>query len=146
MKYKQLLLVIFAIAMCAISLSAAADPALVAARQKVFGIENVDANTGAVKKDKVIFSWLTNTTYAVSVLGRVIMLDSYVTRLELTPGRTPFVIQDMVNLKPEAQDLTVGDFRTGESDQAALIAELRDEIRRLSERVDAGFAELRSAH
>jgi hypothetical protein len=35
--------------MCAISLSAAADPALIAARQKVFGIENVDANTGAVK-------------------------------------------------------------------------------------------------
>ena len=63
-----------------ISLASAATW-LIAARQKVFGIENVDANTGAVKKDKVIFSWLTNTTYAVSVLGRVIMLDSYVTRL-----------------------------------------------------------------
>ncbi len=64
-----------------------------------------------------------------------------VARASLEPGGAI-----VVNLKPEAQDLTVGDFRTGESDQAALIAELRDEIRRLSERVDAGFAELRSAH
>jgi uncharacterized membrane protein YcaP (DUF421 family) len=52
----------------------------------------------------------------------------------------------VVDLKPDARDVTVGEFRTGESDQAALIAELRDEIRRLSERVDAGFAELRSGH
>jgi len=52
----------------------------------------------------------------------------------------------VVDLKPDAQDLTVGDFRAGESDQAALIAELRDEIRRLSERVDSGFAELRTGH
>lgn len=50
----------------------------------------------------------------------------------------------VVDLKPDARDVTVGEFRTGESDQAALIAELRAEIRRLSERVDAGFAQLRS--
>jgi uncharacterized membrane protein YcaP (DUF421 family) len=50
----------------------------------------------------------------------------------------------VVDLKPDARDVTVGDFRAGESDQAALIAELRDEIRRLTERVDSGFAELRS--
>jgi len=31
--------------------SAAADPAMIKARQKFFGIENVDAMTGAVKKD-----------------------------------------------------------------------------------------------
>jgi hypothetical protein len=111
---------LFAIAMCSISLAAAADPALIAARQKVFGIENVDANTGAVKKDRVIFSWLTNTTYAASVLGRVIMLDSYVTRLELTPGRVPFVIQDLVNLKPEAILLGHGHF--DHADNAAYIA------------------------
>src|SRR5215471_17740630 len=82
-------------------LAAAADPALVKARQKFFGIENVDAATGAVKKDKVIVSWLSNTSYAVSVLGRVIITDSYVTRLEVTPGRVPFVVQDLVDLKPE---------------------------------------------
>lgn len=55
----------------------------------------------------------------------------------LEPGGTI-----VVNLKEEAQDLTVSDFRAGEADQAALINQLRDEIRRLSERVDAGFGEL----
>src|SRR6185436_12796568 len=63
----------------------------IAARQKFFGIENVDAATGAVKSDKIIFSWATNTTYVVSVLGRIVMMDSYVTRLEVEPGRTNFV-------------------------------------------------------
>ncbi len=56
----------------------------------------------------------------------------------LEPGGTI-----VVDLKPDAQDVTVADFRAGERGQAALIAELRDEIRRLSERVDAGFAEQR---
>lgn len=51
--------------------------------------------------------------------------------------------QIVVNLKPDAQDLTVSDFRSGEADQVALINELRDEIRRLTERVDAGFGELK---
>ncbi|HWZ73537.1 MAG TPA: MBL fold metallo-hydrolase [Casimicrobiaceae bacterium] len=120
MKPRQLISALFAIALCSISLAAAADPAMVAARQKIFGIENVDANTGAVRKDKVIFSWLTNTTYAASVLGRVIMLDSYVTRLELTRGRTPFLIQDLVDLKPEAILLGHGHF--DHADNAAYIA------------------------
>lgn len=61
-----------------------------------------------------------------------------VAKASLEPGGTI-----VVDLKPEAQDVTVGDFRAGELGQAGLIAELRDEIRRLSERVDAGFAGLR---
>jgi uncharacterized membrane protein YcaP (DUF421 family) len=61
-----------------------------------------------------------------------------VERASLEPGGSI-----VVDLKPEAEDLTVGDFRAGEAGQAALIAELRDEIRRLSERVDSGFADLR---
>src|SRR5438874_6024379 len=120
MKRKQIISALFAIAICSIVFVATAATPLVAARQKVFGIENVDANTGAVKKDKVIFSWLTNTTYAVSVLGRVIMLDSYVTRLELTQGRTPFVVQDLVDLKPEAILLGHGHF--DHADNVAYIA------------------------
>src|SRR5882672_5609666 len=58
------------------------DPALVQARQKFFGVENVDRK-GRVDRDKVIFSWGTNTTYVVSVKGRVILLDSYINRPEL---------------------------------------------------------------
>src|SRR6267378_1317217 len=71
------------------------DAELIAARQKFFGVENVDAVTGAVAKDKVILSWLTNTTYAVSVRGRIVLLDTFATRLEVAPGRTNFVIKDM---------------------------------------------------
>jgi uncharacterized membrane protein YcaP (DUF421 family) len=61
-----------------------------------------------------------------------------VARASLEPGGSI-----VVDLKPEAEDLTVGDFRAGEMGQAALIAALRTEIQRLTERVDAGFAELK---
>src|SRR6266481_6791291 len=78
------------------------DPALVAARSKVFGPENVDQRTGAVDNHLVIISWITNASFAASVQGRVVLLDTFVTRLEVFPGRTPFVIQDLVDLRPEA--------------------------------------------
>ena len=45
---------------------AAVDPAMVAARMKIFGPENVDASSGALKKDKVLFSWISHITGAVS--------------------------------------------------------------------------------
>jgi uncharacterized membrane protein YcaP (DUF421 family) len=49
----------------------------------------------------------------------------------------------VVDLKPDAQDLTVGDYR---DDQARMIEELRSEIRRLTEHVDSGLARLQSGH
>ena len=109
MRLERILLAGMLAAACSHAI-AAVDPAMIKARQKFFGAENVDAATGAVKKDKVIFSWATNTTYVTSILGRVVMLDSYVTRLELAPGRTPFVIQDLVDVKPEAIFLGHGHF------------------------------------
>jgi hypothetical protein len=96
------------------------DAALVAARQKIFGIDNVDAKTGDVAKDKVIFSWITNASFAASVLGRVVLLDTFVTRLETTPGRTPFTIQDLVDLKPEA--LFIGHGHFDHADNAAYLS------------------------
>ncbi|HWM42059.1 MAG TPA: hypothetical protein VNP36_06445, partial [Burkholderiales bacterium] len=56
-----------------------ASPELIAAREKFFGVENVDARSGRVAGDKVLFSWLTNTTYAVSIRGRIVLLDSFAT-------------------------------------------------------------------
>jgi hypothetical protein len=97
-----------------------ADPVMINARQKFFGKENVDARTGDLSKDKVIFSWLTNSTFAVSIAGRVMYFDTFVTRLEVTPGRAPFVIKDMVDLKPEAILLGHGHF--DHADNAAYIA------------------------
>src|SRR5215475_12123718 len=96
------------------------DPAMVAARQKIFGTENVDARSGQVRSDKVIFSWITNASFAASVRGRVVLLDTFVTRLEVTAGRTPLVIQDLVDLKPEALFLGHGHF--DHADNAAYIS------------------------
>ena len=95
-------------------------PQVIRARQMVFGLENVDATTGVVAPEKVLFSWLTNASFAASVQGHVILLDTYVTRLEVAPGRTPFVIADLVNLKPEA--ILIGHGHFDHADNAAYIA------------------------
>src|SRR5712691_3720959 len=39
---------------------------LVKARQFFFGAENVEARTGVVDRDEVIFTWLTNSSIGVS--------------------------------------------------------------------------------
>src|SRR4249920_870432 len=91
-----------ALGVCTSNALAAADPAMLKARQKFFGIDNVDVNTGAVKKDKVIASWATNTTYVVSIMGRVVLLDSYITTPQL-PGSpidrryAPVLPQDFID-------------------------------------------------
>jgi hypothetical protein len=124
----------FKLAVCAAMVMAAfasvapakdADPALVTARQKFFGVENVDEK-GHVKKDKVIFSWATNTTYVASVRGRVMLLDSYLLHAELpTAGpidrrRTKALPQDFVDLKPEA--IFLGHGHGDHADNAAFVA------------------------
>ena len=99
-----------------------APAAMIAARQRFFGPDNVDPENARVDKDKVIFSWLTNATFAAAMRGHVVLLDSFVTRLEVVPGRTPFVIQDLVDLQPEAIFLGHGHF--DHADNAAYIAAL----------------------
>ncbi len=98
-----------------------ASDALVAARQKIFGVENVNARNGAVREDRVVFSWLTNASFAAAVRGHVVLLDTFITRLEVKPGRTPLVIQDLVDLKPEYIFLGHGHF--DHADNAAYIAQ-----------------------
>ena len=123
MKHKPILAALAAAGAISAStcvLAAAADPAMIAARQKIFGIENVDAKTGEVHKDKIVFSWLGHVSGAVSFHGRVIMMDTYVARLEVEPGRTPFVIKDLVDLKPEAAFISHG--HGDHADNAAFLA------------------------
>lgn len=84
--------------------AAAKPPAtadMVRARTLIFGAEHVDQRTGQVDPSQVIFSWLTNATLAASVKGHVILLDTFVHRPETVPGRTPFVVEDLVSLAPE---------------------------------------------
>lgn len=94
--------------------------AIVAARQKIFGLDNVDPKSGAVRQDKVIVSWITNASFAVAVKGHVLLLDTFVTRLETTPGRTPLVIQDLVDVTPDY--IFIGHGHFDHADNAAYIA------------------------
>jgi hypothetical protein len=101
-----------------------ADLALIKARQKIFGVENIDEK-GNVKQDKVILSWATNTTYVASVLGRVILLDSYISRPELPTSPvdrryTPLLPSDLVDARPEA--IFIGHGHGDHADNAAYIA------------------------
>src|SRR5689334_181806 len=102
---KRLLSACAAVATALFSLNAAAKPPatadMVRARNLVFGAEHVDQRTAQVDSGKVIFSWLTNATLAASVKGHVILLDTFVHRAEAVPGRTPFVVEDLVSLNPE---------------------------------------------
>jgi hypothetical protein len=50
-----------------------------------------------------------------------VLLDTFVTRLEVQPGRTPFVIQDLVDLKPEY--IFIGHGHFDHADNAAYIAQ-----------------------
>lgn len=122
MKRKALVLALAALGMTSIgSLALAAEtPDTIAARQKIFGFENVDPKTGQVDREKVVFSWLGHMSGAVSMGGRIFMLDTYVPRLEVAPGRTPFVIKDLVDLKPEAA--FVGHGHSDHADNAVFIA------------------------
>jgi hypothetical protein len=93
---------------------------MIQARIKIFGLENVDPRTGEIQKDKVVMSWLTHTSMAIAIQGRVILTDTFVARLETTPGRTPFVIKDVVDLNPEA--IFIGHGHGDHADNAAFIA------------------------
>jgi L-ascorbate metabolism protein UlaG (beta-lactamase superfamily) len=107
-----------------IAATAATPGDIVKARQKFFGVENVDAN-GNVKGDKVILSWASNTTYIASIMGRVIMLDSYITQVQLptTPidrRYSKMLPQDFVDVKPEA--IFLGHGHGDHADNAAFVA------------------------
>jgi hypothetical protein len=108
-----------ALAVSTASAAVAADQTVAAARKKFFGIENVDKR-GELPKDKVVFSWLGHMSGAVSLGGHVIMLDSYIARLEVTPGRTPIALKDLVDLKPEALFISHG--HGDHADNAVFIA------------------------
>jgi L-ascorbate metabolism protein UlaG (beta-lactamase superfamily) len=142
MNRKTVLGVAVSAALCGMSLGAAAhdrddddrdgfrghhhpvDPKLVQARQKFFGIENVDSR-GRVKKDKVIFSWATNTTYAASLGGRVMLFDSYINKPELPTApidtrRSKVLPQDFIDARPEA--IFLGHGHGDHADNAAYVA------------------------
>ena len=80
--------------------AAPADETL-AARQAFFGHENiVDAQTAAVRADRVILSWFGVTNFAASINGHVVLLDAWVPRGEYS-GYVPTSPEQLAALKPE---------------------------------------------
>ncbi|MEV6279863.1 MBL fold metallo-hydrolase [Nocardia sp. NPDC051832] len=77
------------------------EPRTVAARQRYFGVANVDPETGAVRADRVVLSWVGCATYAVAFAGSVLLLDAWVPRLT-SSGYSPATPQDLADLRPEA--------------------------------------------
>ena len=52
----------------------------IAARQHYFGLDNVDPRTGAIRRNRVILSWMGVSGFAAALNGRVILMDAYVAR------------------------------------------------------------------
>jgi hypothetical protein len=88
-------------------------PATILARQHYFGIENVDAKSGAIRRDRVILSWTGVSGFAAAYNGHVVLMDAYIARdggiliggkpLNIWPsmnylGSSP---QELAALKPE---------------------------------------------
>ncbi len=104
-------------------------PATVAARRAFFGSDNVDTG-GHVRADRVIVSWFGIASLAVSIEGRVVLLDTYINNpgpcgssdSAGTVGSKPYVPTDyaqLAALKPEA--IFVGH---GHSDHACELGQL----------------------
>ncbi|NUZ06058.1 hypothetical protein [Piscinibacter koreensis] len=100
--------------------AAPAQSAQIAARTHYFGAENVDQATGAVRSELVVMSWMSNTTYAAAINGKVVLLDAALMRRETTPGRTPTTLDEVVALMPSY--IFVGKAAPGYADLAANVA------------------------
>ncbi len=104
-------------------LTASADPGeprTVAARQRFFGADTVDAETGAVRADRVVLAWVGCTTYALAMGGSVFLLDAWVPRLT-NPGYVPATPQDLADLAPAA--IFIGHGHFDHAGDAGLIAQ-----------------------
>ena len=79
----------------------ASDAQTIALRQKYFGAANVDGRTGAVRRDKVIMSWVGVTNFAMAIRGHVVLLDAWVPR-GAHSGYVPSSPAELAALRPEA--------------------------------------------
>jgi L-ascorbate metabolism protein UlaG (beta-lactamase superfamily) len=73
--------------------------AMIAARQRFFGEENVNPRTGAVRRDRAIFSWFGVTNFALAIRGHVLLLDAWVAR-GAHSGYVPTTPEELAALRP----------------------------------------------
>jgi hypothetical protein len=78
----------------------ATDAQTIALRQRYFGAANVDARTGAVRRDKVVMSWFGVTNFAMAIRGHVVLLDAWVPR-GAHSGYVPSSPAELAALEPE---------------------------------------------
>jgi L-ascorbate metabolism protein UlaG (beta-lactamase superfamily) len=70
------------------------------ARIKILGAKNVDAKTGAVRKDRVIFSWFGTANFVAAFNGQVVIFNAYVRRgYDLRQVDTS--VDELARLKPK---------------------------------------------
>jgi L-ascorbate metabolism protein UlaG (beta-lactamase superfamily) len=82
--------------------SSAASPAeTIALRTRYLGAGNVDPRTGAVRRDRVILSWVGVSNFVMAIRGHVVLLDAWVPR-GAHSGYVPSSPQELAALRPEA--------------------------------------------
>jgi hypothetical protein len=102
--------------------AAAAEPlpaATIEARERVFGAEHV-APDGSLPRGKVVLSWFSVGSFAAAFDGRVVLLDTYIHKVESGPSYVPTTVAEITALRPEAIFLGHGHFDHGK--YAGLIA------------------------
>ena len=117
---RGVLTVAVVVALSTVTLSArGAIDLTVELRQRYFGHENVDPDTGAVRPDRVILSWFGVTNFAAAIAGHVVLLDAWVPRGEYS-GYVPSSPGELAALQPEAIFLGHGHFDHG-ADAAEIV-------------------------
>jgi L-ascorbate metabolism protein UlaG (beta-lactamase superfamily) len=94
--------------------------ATIKARIHLLGAKNVNARTGAVRKDRVIFSWFTGANFVAAIKGHVVLLDAFARRA-YDLGRLHTTVTELAALKPEY--IFVGHAHTDVSRDVPEIAE-----------------------
>lgn len=97
--------------------TAHSDATLVAARSAVFGEHNVDQTTGALRADRIVFSWFGVSGFAVAMAGHVFLTDAWVPNVYT--GHVPTTRAQIAAIKPSHIFIGHGHF-----DHAADAAEI----------------------
>lgn len=75
---------------------------MLAARQHLFGAENVDPGTGTVSRGQAIVSWFGISSFAAALNGHVVLLDAFIQYRSERPGYVPTSVDELIALRPEA--------------------------------------------
>jgi L-ascorbate metabolism protein UlaG (beta-lactamase superfamily) len=86
----------------------------IAERSRFFGSENVDQRTGALPRDEVHLVWVSVSTFAAALDGRVVLFDAYIHKGEQERAYVPATTADLIALHPEAILLGHGHYDHGQ--------------------------------